>query len=336
GQGIPELMADIQDTCNATARALINNLAIASGPQTEVNFDRLAPGENATAMYPWKIWQTKSSMASGNDPAVRFFQPDSNAAELMGVYEKFETKADEVTNIPRYMYGSQNVGGAGDTASGLSMLMESANKGIKAAIGHIDKGVIRRSIEGFWLHNMLYNPDRSIKGDCKAVARGSSAMLMRERTQMLRQQFLAQTANPTDMQIIGIENRAKLLSTIAQQLDIPSLLDDPKAIAEQIQQSEAQNTQLQQTLAQLEQALAQLEQAEKQARVQELQAKAQKTSAEAAGEPVTTQKTKAEIAQILANIRQALGGDIAQQPERQAALEYPGQARSATGQSIVW
>ncbi|MCV6588684.1 MAG: hypothetical protein OIF57_06605, partial [Marinobacterium sp.] len=121
GQGIPELMADIQDTCNATARALINNLAIASGPQTEVNFDRLAPGENATAMYPWKIWQTKSSMASGNDPAVRFFQPNSNAAELMGVYEKFEQKADEVTNIPRYMYGSQNVGGAGDTASGLSM-----------------------------------------------------------------------------------------------------------------------------------------------------------------------------------------------------------------------
>ena len=41
GQGIPELMADIQDVCNATARSLVNNLAISSGPQVEVYQERL-------------------------------------------------------------------------------------------------------------------------------------------------------------------------------------------------------------------------------------------------------------------------------------------------------
>lgn len=73
--------------------------------------------------------------------------------------------------------------------------MESANKGIKDAIRHIDRGVMRRVIEALWLYNMQYSDDPSIKGDVNVVARGSSAMLMREQTSMLRQQFLQMTQN---------------------------------------------------------------------------------------------------------------------------------------------
>nr|WP_299241399.1 hypothetical protein [uncultured Halomonas sp.] len=298
GQGIPELMADIQDTCNATARALINNLAIASGPQVEVT-DRILPGEDATSLHPWKIWRTRASMTAANDPAVRFYQPNSNAAELMGVYEKFEIKADDATNIPRYTYGNERVGGAGNTASGLSMLMESANKGIKDAIRHIDRGVIRRVIEALWLHNMQYDPDPSIKGDCRVVPRGSSAMLMREQTQQLRQQFLAQTANPVDMGIIGTGGRAKLLRAVAEQLDMPGLIPDEREItANQAQQSQAQ-----QALQQLETAIKQAEAQEKAAKAQEAQADAQQTQAETQHDasmlPLEQQKMMAEILKLL-------------------------------------
>ena len=202
GHAIPELMADIQDVCNATARSLINNLAISSGPQVEVYEDRLDPAEDPTDMYPWKVWRTKDSAVTGNNPAVRFYQPSSNAAELMGVYDKFEIRADDATNIPRYSYGNENVGGAGQTASGLSMLMESANKGIKDAIRHIDRGVVRRVVEALWLHNMQYSDDNSIKGDAAVIPRGSSAMLIREQTHNMRSQFLQMTNNPTDLAII--------------------------------------------------------------------------------------------------------------------------------------
>ncbi|WP_110647601.1 portal protein [Salinicola peritrichatus] len=302
GQAIAELMADIQDTCNATARSLINNLSISSGPQVDVNIDRIQAGEDISQFYPWKIWKTKSSLVN-NDPAVRFFQPNSNAAELMGVYEKFETKADDATNIPRYTYGNEKVGGAGNTASGLSMLMESANKGIKDSVRHIDRGVIRRVIEALWLFNMQYSNDQSIKGDCKAVPRGSSAMLQREQVQMLRQQFLQMTGNPVDMGIIGTAGRAKLLRAIAEQLDMPDLVPDDRAVESQT----AQQQKAQQMLNQLEQQIKQAEAQEKAARAQEAQADAQQTQIETQHDqamlPLEQKKMLAEILKLLGDSR---------------------------------
>ena len=37
GKGIPEIIEDVQNVCNASARSLVNNMGIASGPQVEVN-----------------------------------------------------------------------------------------------------------------------------------------------------------------------------------------------------------------------------------------------------------------------------------------------------------
>jgi hypothetical protein len=62
GRGIPETIEDVQNVCNAAARALVNNMGIASGPQVEVNLERIPPNEDITQIYPWKIWQVT------NDP----------------------------------------------------------------------------------------------------------------------------------------------------------------------------------------------------------------------------------------------------------------------------
>lgn len=315
GQAIPELMADIQDVCNATARSLVNNLAISSGPQVEVYEDRLQPSEDPTDIYPWKIWRTKDSAVTGNNRALNFFQPQSNAAELLSVYEQFERRADDATNIPRYIYGNERVGGAGNTASGLSMLMESANKGIKDAIRHIDRGVLRRVIGALWLHNMQFSDDQSIKGDVNVVARGSSAMLIREQTHQLREQFLQLTANDYDMGIIGHDGRRKLLDSIAEKLDMPGLIPSE----EQMQQNLASQQEAQQAQAKIEQAKAQAEIAEKQARAQKYGADAgqvqadvaqTQTETEAARQmaPLEAQKLLAEIAKLIAETRRSTDG----------------------------
>lgn len=312
GQSIPELMADIQDVCNATARSLVNNLAISSGPQVEVYEDRLQPTEDPTDIYPWKIWRTKDSAVTGNNAAIRFYQPNSNANELLGVYDQFERRADDATNIPRYIYGNDTAGGAGQTASGLSMLMESANKGIKDAIRHIDRGVLRRVIGALWLHNMQYSDDKSIKGDVNVVARGSSAMLIREQTHQLRQQFLQMTANEIDMGIIGHDGRRKLLDSIAEKLDMPGLIPTE----EQMQQNLAGQQQAQQAQAKIEQAKAQAEIAEKQARAQKYGADAGQTQADTAQTqsetqvaqqmaPLEAQHLLAEIAKLIAETRRS-------------------------------
>src|SRR4029079_5144260 len=40
GNGLPDILNDVQEAGNATLRAMINNLSIASGPQVVVNMDR--------------------------------------------------------------------------------------------------------------------------------------------------------------------------------------------------------------------------------------------------------------------------------------------------------
>lgn len=243
GMSVPELMADIQRICNAAARNLVNNMALASGPQVEVYRDRLADGETADQIYPWKIWDMKSDPAgaASNARAVNFFQPDSNAAELMAVFEKFELKADDATNIPRYAYGNERIGGAGSTASGLSMLLESASKGIKDAIANIDFDVIRPFIHRMWIYNMENDPDEAIKGDSKVVPRGAAVLVAKDSAQARRLEMLALTGNGMDMQIIGIEGRAKILRDLFKQAGlqddiIPSQDELEKKLAAQAQQ----------------------------------------------------------------------------------------------------
>lgn len=253
GTSLPEIIRDVQMMCNAASRALANNMGIASGPQVDVSVDRLADGEELTQMYPWKIWQTTSDKTGGGQPAIRFFMPDMKAAELMGVYNQFAKQADEVTGIPNYIYGAGAGGsGAGRTASGLSMLMDNAAKGIKAAILSVDH-VISMVVNRFYVHNMMYNPDPYIKGDFTVIARGAMGLMHKEQVAIRRNEFLAATANPVDLQIVGPQGRAYLLREIAQGLDMDTdklvpTTDMLKFKQNQIEQAMAQQAPQQQQL----------------------------------------------------------------------------------------
>jgi hypothetical protein len=239
-----------QVVCNAAARALANNMGIASGPQVEVSVDRLPDGEDLTQMYPWKIWQTTSDRTGGGQPAVRFFQPNMNAETLLNVYQYFQRISDEVTGVPNYVYGSSNVSGAGRTASGLSMLMENAAKGIKTAILSIDRAMTD-VLQRFYDHLMIYDDDDSIKGDMQIVPAGVVGTLLKESVQQRRNEFLQLTSNPVDIQILGAAGRAELLREAAKNLnmDIDKLIPDPDDIRKQ-QAEQQQMMQMQQQMQQ--------------------------------------------------------------------------------------
>ena len=241
GVALPEIMRDNQIMCNAAARAIANNMAVASGPQVEVTVDRLPDGEQITEVYPWKIWQATSDRTGGGQPAVRFFQPNMNAQELLTVFQQFSKQADEVTGIPNYVYGSSAVSGAGRTASGLSMLMDNASKGIKQAIASIDV-VVAGVVQRLYVHNMMFDNDPYIKGDFKVVAKGAIGLLHKETLQMRRNEFLMATANPIDSQITGVEGRAYLLREAARglQMDTNKIVPNQDSLEEQKIQARAQ------------------------------------------------------------------------------------------------
>ena len=234
-KGIPQIITDTQDLANGAGRALSNNMALASGPMAEVQKDRLAPGENAEDIGPWRIFYTVSDPNGGNtrQNAINFFQPGSNAQELMAVYNHFSKVADDQSGIPAYSYtGQTSQGGAQGTASGLSMLMSSASRGIKKVVNNID-GPIEGTVSRLYNYNMLYHPDQSIKGDALVQATGSRSLIAKEQQAMRRTQLLQQTQNPMDMQIMGIHGRANLLRSAieANEIDptdiIPEIYNQP-------------------------------------------------------------------------------------------------------------
>lgn len=215
-----DLVEDNCAMCNAAARALANNMGIASGPQVWVNVDRMPVGADITQLYPWKIHQTTSDPMGSTAPPLGFFQPNSNASELMAVFERFSILADEVSGIPRYMTGTEGTPGAGRTASGLSMMINNASKTLKGVLANIDIHVLTELLERQYYYNMRYVDDPDLKGDVSVVARGALSMATKEAAQVRRNEFLAMTANPVDMQIVGLEGRAQVLREVVKGLDM--------------------------------------------------------------------------------------------------------------------
>ena len=242
-----DLIRDAQTVVNAASRALVNNMGLASGPQVVVNVDRLAVGEDVTQLRPWRIWQvTSDPMGNGSyqQQPVSFSQPDSRVAELAGIIQTFMELADEWSGIPKYLTGDAP-GGAGRTASGLSMLMANAGKSLKQVVSNIDNYVMRPMLQRLHYWNMKYAEDPDLKGDINIVVRGANALVAKEAAQVRRNEFLAATANPIDMQVLGIEGRAEVLREVVKTLDmdtdkvIPSaeMLRIKQAVAAKLQEA---------------------------------------------------------------------------------------------------
>ena len=219
GEGLPDILDDVQQVANATLRSLVNNLSIASGPQTVINDQVLQPGETDD-LYPWKRWHVKfDPMITGAAKPIDFYQPNSNAETLMMVFEKFNALADDVSSIPRYMMGNEKVGGAGRTASGLAMLMGNAAKTLQNVAATVDRDVMEPLLTDLFDMVMLTNPTM-FKGDEQIVVKGVNYAQKREQDRMRQLEFLQLTGNPVDLNIIGIPGRANVLRSVANNLGL--------------------------------------------------------------------------------------------------------------------
>lgn len=242
GNGLPDILSDIQEVGNAALRALVNNLSISSGPQVVVNDDRLAPDEDGEELYPWKRWHVQSDpMGNNSQVPISFFQPNSNAQELMAVYQRFNDMADELSAIPKYLSGEAS-GGAGRTASGLAMLMGNASKILQTVAANIDRDVLSPLLTQLFDMLMLTDQSGMLTGQEQVRVMGVSVAVQRE-TQRARQlEFLQITANPLDSQIVGPKGRAAVLRSVAQTigLDGESIVPTEDELNKMQQAAEAQ------------------------------------------------------------------------------------------------
>lgn len=241
GRSLPILMESTQRMCNAVARALANNLGISSGPQVEIYIDRLADGGDIEEIVPFKIWQMRSDPSGAGGRGIEFYQPQSNAGELLKVYDAFESKADDITGVPKYAYGNENAKGMTQTAQGLAMLLETTSKIIKDCIRNIDDGIFKPRIMFQFHKNMLDDEtDFNYTGDINVCTIGSGTMSIKSAEASRRAEFLGATGNEQDIRIMGYEARAEILRKTAEDLGMPGILPTNYEIRKKLEKLDAQ------------------------------------------------------------------------------------------------
>ena len=211
GEGLPDIIKDVEEICNAIVRALVNNVGIASGPQVEQNTDRC---EDDTPLHPWKRWKSTNAQMK-EAPALNFYSPQMHAGELIQVYAFFSNLLDELS-VPAYAQGASQSGVTAGTATVFTQLLAAASRSIKAVVANIDDDIITPYITRCYRHLMKYSDDPAIKGDARIVAKGVAGLLAREQSATRKNEYLATVANPAFMQILGNKNIGHILKEIAQ------------------------------------------------------------------------------------------------------------------------
>ena len=257
GNALPDILGDHQDVGNGILRAIVNNMAMSSGPQVMINDDRIEGGGDNDDIYPWKRWHYRDNpMNRGASavPPVNFFQPQDNSSQYFVNYEKICQQADELSAIPRYVTGSDRMGGAGRTASGLAMLMGNANKILKNVCANIDRDVMEPLIQMLYDFLLLTDTTGLFQGDETIRVEGVQVAVQRETERQRQMELLQATNNPTDFTIMGPLGRRALLGAVAKGVGLPG--EEIVPTVEELQdrlQKQAQAAQAQAQAAQAQQ-----------------------------------------------------------------------------------
>ncbi len=284
GLGLPEVIRDAQLICNSTIINLLDNLSIASGPQVGVDVGSMPAGEDFSKLYPWKIWpfdmQGGPNVGTPRNP-LWFFQPEILADKLLPIYEKFAQEADNKSGIPRFSYGQKETGGPLGTATGFSMMMTNASRGIKKVVRNIDYGVLAPLVKRLYLWLMIYDDEfrAGHTGDIKIVARGSGALVAKEQTQIRLVEVLQMlVGNEHLMQLAGLSGMADVFRRVLQGVNVDVHNIIPSALEIEVMEKVAEA-----------QAQAQAEAEKAQMEGQANQANAQARQVNQAGDPVSGQ-----------------------------------------------
>lgn len=254
GNGLTDILSDIQDNANSTIRALVNNMSMASGPQVVVNDDRLTADETGEEMFPWKRWHVRSdpmANSSTGNKAIEFYQPDSHAQELFTVYKEWSSMADDVSAIPKYIDGGNAGSGAGRTASGLAMLMGNSSKILQTVSANVDREVMEKGLLQLIDLVLLTDPTGILTGDEQIVVLGVNVVIQKETMRQRQGEFLQTTNNPTDLKIMGTMGRAAVLREVAKNLGIDDeeiVPSDEKLKQMQEQEEQQQNSPIDQAV----------------------------------------------------------------------------------------
>ena len=280
GFGVPCLMRSAQRVINASWRMMMDNAGLSVADQLVINKELLYPADGTWDMTPKKIWYLRDKTRSVQEAFASFATP-SHQVELANIFSMARQLADEETNLPLIAQGEMGPHTT-KTSSGMAMLMNSSNIVLRKAVKNWDDDITRPLITRFYDWNMQFNERADIKGDFSIEARGSGALLVRE-----KQQENLMIYSNLSMNVPEFAKRrdwAELDREIAKSLELPydQITLDEREIAELEEQQQAmmqQQMQMMQAGGGADQLKAELAQVELQLKSQKLQLDAQKAQA---------------------------------------------------------
>jgi hypothetical protein len=192
GVGIAENMDDTQTLMNGFMRMAVDNAVLSGNLLIEVDETNLVPGQDLS-VYPGKVFRRQGG-APGQAIFGTKFPNVSN--ENMQLFDKARQLSDESTGLPSFAHGQTGVSGTGRTASGISMLMNAANVGIKSVIKNVDDYLLRPLGENLFKFNMQFDFNPEFRGDLEVKARGTESLMANEVRSQRLMQFLGTASNP--------------------------------------------------------------------------------------------------------------------------------------------
>ena len=217
GFGVPYLMRNPQKLINASWRMMMDNAGLSSSDQIVVNKSLISPADGDWRMTPKKVWNLK---AQNRSPAEAFaaFSTPSHQGELSNIFMMARQLADEETNLPLIAQGEQSAN-VTKTSSGMAMLMNSSNIVLRKAVKNWDDDITEPLIRRFYDWNMQFSTKGEIKGDFTIEARGSSALLVREKQQ--ENLMIYANISATNAEFFKRRNWEGLDKEIAKSLEVP-------------------------------------------------------------------------------------------------------------------
>lgn len=194
GVGIPRILNSAQRVLNAGWRQLMDNAALAVGPQIVVNPALVQPHDGKWELTGRKFWFLNDAQCKASDVFSTFEVP-SHIEDIQRIIEMSLKFVDDESSIPTIMQGEK--GNSPETLGGMQLLMNSSNVVLSRLVKQFDDSITRPHIRRYYDWNMAYSENDDIKGDFTVDARGSSALLVRDVQSQALLQIGAYAGNPT-------------------------------------------------------------------------------------------------------------------------------------------
>ena len=201
GESIADILCSCQGMQNNALKNLTLNIAFSSNPVFVCsNVDRAVSldGKPALLIRAGRMIGFRKDASGNVGSPIDMLQAKDNTAVCISLMKEAVSMANDYCGIPLHALGSSaNLNaGAARTASGMSMLQESALRTVNMSLIVLGMDAIVPCVKILNVYNLLYDKDMSIKGDVNVAPSGLMGKILREAESQKRLQLFNALGGP--------------------------------------------------------------------------------------------------------------------------------------------